>query len=263
MSEVNDMGCAEFGDVAAELALGVLTGRERARALAHLERCDACREDVRLLTVTGEELVGLLPAIEPPAGFETRVMDRLGLAAPAQAPAQAPAPARPLNPARRLGRRLAGWFGGRSGSARSGRGAGHGWASRPRRILAAAAVAAAVVVAGLGGWGLHGATSSPVASPLTSAPLLTASHQTAGHIYLYDADSRWLYMSVDLGSLDNGTVLCQVEDADGHVTTVGSFRLSGGYGSWGSPVPATSGPLTSARLVTTTGTVLATAAFPA
>ena len=260
MSEVNDMGCAEFGDVAAELALGVLTGRERARALAHLERCDACREDVRLLTVTGEELVGLLPAIEPPAGFETRVMDRLGLAAPA------PAPARPLSPARRLGRRLAGWFGGgRTGKGWFTGGTGHGWASRPRRILATAAVAAAVVVAGLGGWGLHGATSSPVASPLTSAPLLTASHQTAGHIYLYDADSRWLYMSVDLGggAVGNGTVLCQVEGQDGHVTTVGAFRLSGGYGYWGSPVPATSGPLTSARLVTTTGTVLATAAFPA
>ena len=254
MSEVNDMGCAEFGDVAAELALGVLTGRERARALAHLERCDACREDVRLLTVTGEELVGLLPAIEPPAGFETRVMDRLGLAAPA--------PARPLSPARRLGRRLAGWI--RAGWIRAG-GTGARSGPRPRRILATAAVAAAVVVAGLGGWGLHGATSSPVASPLSSAPLLTASHQTAGHIYLYDADSRWLYMSVDLGggAVGNGTVLCQVEDADGHVTTVGSFRLSGGYGHWGSPVPPTSGPLTSARLVTTTGTVLATAAFPA
>ena len=254
MSEVNDMGCAEFGDVAAELALGVLTGRERARALAHLERCDACREDVRLLTVTGEELVGLLPAIEPPVGFETRVMDRLGLAAPA--------PARPLSPARRLGRRLAGWI--RADWIRAGwTGARSG--PRPRRILATAAVAAAVVVAGLGGWGLHGATSSPVASPLSSAPLLTASHQTAGHIYLYDADSRWLYMSVDLGggAVGNGTVLCQVEDADGHVTTVGSFRLSGGYGHWGSPVPPTSGPLTSARLVTTTGTVLATAAFPA
>ncbi len=120
------------------------------------------------------------------------------------------------------------------------------------------------MVAGLGGWGLHGATSSPVASPLSSAPLLTASHQTAGYIYLYDGGSRWLYMSVDLGgAVDNGTVLCQVEGADGHVTTVGSFRLSGGYGYWGSPVPATSSPLTSARLVTTTGTVLATAAFPA
>jgi hypothetical protein len=72
MSEVNEMGCAEFADAAAELALGVLTGRERAQALAHLDRCEECRENVRQLTVTGEELVGLLPAIEPPAGFETR-----------------------------------------------------------------------------------------------------------------------------------------------------------------------------------------------
>ena len=47
------------------------------------------------------------------------------------------------------------------------------------------------------------------------------------------------------------------------MTTVGSFRLSGGYGYWGSPDPVTSGPLTGARLVTSTGTVLATATFAA
>ena len=40
MSELNEMGCREFSDVAAELALGVLTGRERAQALAHLDHCD-------------------------------------------------------------------------------------------------------------------------------------------------------------------------------------------------------------------------------
>ncbi len=243
MSEVNEMGCAEFADAAAELALGVLTGRERARALAHLDRCEACRENVRQLTVTGEELVGLLPAIEPPAGFETRVMERLGLATPT------PAPARHLSPARRFGQKLAGWM----GSAGAG---------RPRRLLAAAAVAVAVIVAGLGGWGLHAATSSP----LSSATLLTASHQTAGKIYFYDSGSRWLYMSVNIGPgsgvAGNGTVVCQVEGPDGHVTTIGSFRLTGGYGYWGSPAPATSGPLAGARLVTTTGAILATATFP-
>jgi len=253
MSEVNEMSCAEFADAAAELALGVLTGRERARALAHLDRCEACRENVRQLTVTGEELVGLLPAVEPPAGFETRVMERLGLGTPA------PGPARQLSPARRFGRKLADWIGG-------------GWTSRggvsyPRRILSAAAVAAAVIVGGLGGWGLHAATSSPAASPLSSAALLTASHQTAGKVYFYDAGHRWLYMSVNLrsasGAVDNGTVICQVESPGGHLTTVGSFRLTGGYGYWGSPDPVTSGPLTGARLVTTTGTVLATATFPA
>lgn len=257
MSEVNEMGCAEFADADAELALGVLTGRERARALAHLDRCEACRENVRQLAVTGEELVGLLPAIEPPAGFETRVMERLGLGTPAPVPA--PGPARQLSPARRFGRKLAGWIGG----GRTGRTG----VSYPRRMLSAAAVAAAVIVAGLGGWGLHAATSSPAASPLSSAAFLTASHQTAGKVYFYDAGQRWLYMSVDIrsasGAVDNGTVICQVEGPDGHLTTVGSFRLTGGYGYWGSPDPVTNGPLTGARLVTTTGTVLATATFSA
>ena len=252
MSELNETGCAEFTDIAAELALGVLTGRERARALAHLDRCDACREYVGQLTVTGEELVGLLPAIEPPAGFETRVMEQLGLGTPA------PGPVRQLGPVRRFGRRLADWIG--SGwTARGG-------VSHPRRMLATAAAAMAVIVAGLGGWGLHAATSSPAASPLYSAPLLTASHQTAGTVYFYDAGSRWLYMSVDIrsggGADGNGTVLCQVEGPDGHVTTIGSFRLTGGNGYWGSPDPAANGPLTGVRLVTTSGTVLATAAFP-
>jgi hypothetical protein len=248
MSEVNEMGCAEFADAAAELALGVLTGRERAQALAHLDRCEACRENVRQLTVTGEELVGLLPAIEPPAGFETRVMERLGLGTPAPAPAPVPVPR--LGLARRFGRKLSDW---------TGRGGG---VSYPRRMLAGVAVAAAVIVAGLGGWGLHAATSSPAASPLSSAALLTASHQTAGKIYFYNGDHRWLYMSVDIGS-GNDTVICQVEGSDGRFTTVGSFRLSGGFGYWGSPDPVTSGPLTGARLVTTTGTVLATATFAA
>lgn len=253
MSELNQMGCAEFTDVAAELALGVLTGRERARALAHLDRCDGCRETVRQLTVTGEELVGLLPAIEPPVGFETRVMERLGLGTPT------PGPARQLSPVRRFSRKLTGWLGaGWTGS---------GGVSRPRRILAAVATAVVVIVAGLGGWGLHAATSSPPSSPLSSAALLTASHQTAGHIYYYDGGSRWLYMSVDIspgnGAAGNSTVLCQVQGPDGHITTVGSFRLTGGYGYWGSPDPVTSGPLTGARLITTTGTVLATATFPA
>jgi hypothetical protein len=253
MSELNQMGCAEFADVAAELALGVLTGRERARALAHLDRCDACRETVRQLTVTGEELVGLLPAIEPPAGFETLVMERLGLGT------SAPGPVRQLSPARRLSHKLADWLGGGW--------TGRGGVSHPRRMLAAAATAVAVIVAGLGGWGLHAATSSPPASPLSSAALLTASHQTAGQVYYYDAGSRWLYMSVDIspgnGAAGNSTVLCQVEGPGGHLTTVGSFRLTGGYGYWGSPDPVTNGPLTGARLVTTTGTVLATATFPA
>ena len=38
-------------------------------------------------------------------------------------------------------------------------------------------------------------------------------------------------MNVDTGS-GNGTLICQLEGRDGRRITVGSFRLTGGYGHW-------------------------------
>jgi hypothetical protein len=247
MSELNEMGCREFSDAAAELALGVLTGRERAQALAHLDHCASCREEVRQLTATSEGLLGLLPSVEPPAGFEARVMDRLGLAAPAPSPASQASWISRMSP---LGRKPA-----RRAAAGQARPAG-----RTRRALALAAVTLAVVAAGLGGWGLRPGTPAPAGAPLSSATLLSASHQAAGKVFLYRGSSRWLYMSVNMPA-GNGTVICQVESRDGHVTTVGSFQLTDGRGYWGSPVPATQGSLTGARLVGPGGTVLASASF--
>jgi hypothetical protein len=308
MSEQDEMTCAELADVAAELALGVLTGRERARAVAHLEQCDACREDVRQLMATGEQLLELLPPAEPPAGFETRVLARLGLPAPSDQPASSGEPAvsggaavsgqagplakPPLHRARVRSRRShinrpasdrpaadrpstdrpstdrpaadrprdnrprddrPGTVPVRPGGARPG---------RMRRMLAATAVVLAVIAAGLGGWRI-GAGTSPAQSaalPLTSTSLLSADKQTVGNVFLYSGTTRWLYMSVDLGSGD-GQVTCQVVSADGRVTNIGSFRLTSGYGAWGSPDPGVAGPLRGARLVSATGTVLATASF--
>jgi Putative zinc-finger len=244
MSELNEMHCGEFQDVAAELALGVLTGRERAQAMAHLEHCEACRANVRQLTLTGEGLLGLLPAMEPPAGFETRVMDRIGLSAPA------PVPARRFAWLPRVGRRDASQRG--SNQPRQ--------LSRTRRTFAVAAIALAVVAGGVGGWALGNGASSPVSTSLHSAVLESATHQPVGKIYLYQGRPQWLYMSVNLPS-GQEAVLCQVRDRDGHLSTVGSFQLTNGYGYWGSPAPGNPGSLTGARLVTASGTVLATATF--
>jgi hypothetical protein len=62
--------------VAPELALGVLTGEERAEAVAHLEGCADCRAEVARLTAV-TDVLRELPSAEPPAGFEQRVLDRL------------------------------------------------------------------------------------------------------------------------------------------------------------------------------------------
>ncbi len=243
MSDLNEMGCDEFADAAAELALGVLTGRDRAKAIAHLDHCDACLENVRQLTMKGEELLGLLPTSEPSPGFGTGVMERFGL--------ESPSPRR--GPVSRIGRvRFPGRkSGGRPGPVRVG---------RTRRMLTVAAILLAGVVSGLGGWGLRVATLSPARSPLSSAALLTASRQTVGKIFFYDGTSRWIYMSVSMGP-ENGTVICQLETRDGNFITVGSFWLTDGYASWSSADPVNIGPLAGARLISTDGTVLAIASI--
>src|SRR5580704_12437920 len=115
MSEQNQMSCGEFADVAAELALGVLTGRERAFAVAHLDQCDSCREYVRQLSLTGEEMLGLLPSREPSEGFESRVMARLGVAAPpppgaVPQPSLAPSSSSHPSLAGRPGRKTPKWY---------------------------------------------------------------------------------------------------------------------------------------------------------
>ena len=275
MSERNDMTCAELADVAAELALGVLTGRERAAAVAHLDTCEDCREEVRLLMGAGEQLLELLPPAEPPAGFETRVLDRLGLAAPApRGHAELLQPGRAGRQSRRRPVHRAAQpadDGSRGDSARPGDDrppsgpAGAGRARRPgrlRRALAATAVGLGLVGAGLGGWKIG--TGSPAAAiaaaPLTTAHLLSATHQDVGNLFLYSGTDRWLYMSVDLGA-GNEKVTCQVIGAGGKATTVGSFQLTGGYGGWGSPDPGNAGTVHGARLVAADGTVLATATF--
>jgi hypothetical protein len=67
----------ETRDLAAELAAGVATGVERARALAHLEGCRECREHVAGLADVMDELLLLAPEGEPPLGFESRTLARL------------------------------------------------------------------------------------------------------------------------------------------------------------------------------------------
>lgn len=73
-----EMDCARLHEVGAELALGVLPGRDRATAMAHVQDCVACEQHVRELAAVGDRLVGLAPGAEPPVGFEQRVMRRLG-----------------------------------------------------------------------------------------------------------------------------------------------------------------------------------------
>src|SRR5258708_5729758 len=70
------MTCDELRTFAPELALGALTGTERAAALGHLAACGSCSEYVDELAAVADGLLLLAPEDEPDAGFETRVIAR-------------------------------------------------------------------------------------------------------------------------------------------------------------------------------------------
>lgn len=61
-----------------ELALGELTGRDRADSLAHVARCATCRGALQVLVEVAEQVLLAAPEAEPPAGFESTVLHRLG-----------------------------------------------------------------------------------------------------------------------------------------------------------------------------------------
>jgi hypothetical protein len=224
---------------ASELALGVLPAQDRAAVMAHLQRCPSCLEHVRELARTADELLDLVPGSEPPPGFETRVLQRIGLPPPER---------RRRSPRHRL------------------------------LQCAAATAAAATLVAGGWAIGATTSGPTPLApSPTGSAGVraerllgatLNARGQDVGRAFAYTGPSPWVYMSVDANDLPaatratlHGRVTCQIQRADGSRATVGTFTLGDGYSHWAAPYPAGSAALTGVRLLAADGSVVATAAF--
>jgi len=72
------MTCEQTRALAPELALGIADGAERAAALEHLAGCAECRRAVAELSEVTDELLLGAPEREPPVGFESRVLERLG-----------------------------------------------------------------------------------------------------------------------------------------------------------------------------------------
>ncbi|MEU2334132.1 zf-HC2 domain-containing protein [Streptomyces sp. NPDC006654] len=233
-----DAPCEKLRENGAELALGVLPGRERAEALAHLDGCADCREHVRQLTGIGDRLIGLLPQSEPPSGFETRV-------------------------ARSLAEMAAGQEGDRHAPQRL-----RGRARRARLRLATAAAALAVAV-GFAGWGIGTVVEEATAPPsaaVESEPVLVGDMipagggQPVGEVYAHPGSPAWMFVSVALeGPARTGRVTCLLARADGSTTRVGDFPLRHGRANWGVAVPVDLTRYSGARLTSADGTVLATA----
>jgi hypothetical protein len=77
MTEEARKGCTGHEDDVAGLALGILNGRDRAQALAHIESCRWCDDELNSLAIVADRLLDLAPQPEPPPGFEVALLERL------------------------------------------------------------------------------------------------------------------------------------------------------------------------------------------
>jgi hypothetical protein len=74
---MTDARCQDTREMAVDLALGIVEGEERGRALQHLADCPDCRAEVEKFSDLADELLLLAPHREAPVGFESRVLDEL------------------------------------------------------------------------------------------------------------------------------------------------------------------------------------------
>jgi Putative zinc-finger len=230
MSTSNDdmSGCRSAADQLPELALSVLTGRDRARVLAHVDTCADCADELERLARTADTVVQVAPEMDPPLGFEVRLFEQMGVAHP------------------RRRRRFIGHV--------------------PRWMPVAAA--AAVIALGLGlGLGLSsGPSKSPTVSAqhkgdapmVVSAALVGDGNHTVGHVVAFGGARPWMQMVLS-DSAARGWVTCVLVTDTGKRVTVGTFDSKAGYGTWGSPLHVDPSRLRAAEVLDSDGAVIASA----
>ena len=209
------MSCDELKHLAPELALGTIDGAERAEALRHLATCSDCRRLVDQLTTVADELLMLAPVQEPPAGFESRVIDALGL----------------QQPRRRLGRRLLTWLG---------------------PPVAAAAVTAVALVAV---YHDDRVTAERYRSTLEQAtgryfqaePLRDETGAEAGVAFAYQGSPSWMLVTVDPGHRDQAAS-AELVPRDRRTIPLPGFELRPD-GSWGGAIPVALHDVAAIRLL--------------
>jgi hypothetical protein len=222
--DMSEHGCAEHREALSELALGVLTGRDRARALVHVDSCPRCAEELEQLSRAADAVVQAAAEAEPPIGFEVRLFERMG-----------------VTDVRRTHRYRP-----------------------PRWAVGALSAAAAVAALAIGlSVGLSSSTP-PNTTAAPARDVVTANlvgHGTVvGRVAAHGGAHAWMWMML-IDSKAQGTVDCIVVTSDGVSHHVGTFVAKEGYGAWVAPLRVDPKDIRSAEVVTPSGTVIATAAL--
>jgi hypothetical protein len=215
------MRCEEIRDLAPEIALGIIDGEERAEALRHLSTCAECRRAVEQLTQVSDELLMLAPVQEPPAGFESRVVQEMGLG---------------QSPRRRLPRWLAPrWLAPRFGPA-----------------LATAAVTAAVLISVYDG---DRQTADRYRDALDEAGgqyfqadrLVDEAGAKGGVVFGYEGSPSWVFVTVDPAHR-GAAKTAELVTRGARTIPLRGFELDR-RGTWGGTIPVNLYQVASVRLL--------------
>jgi hypothetical protein len=218
------MDCERTRELAAELALGIADGAERAEALRHLSECAECRRAVEQFSVVTDELMTLAPEHDPPPGFESRVLERL----------QPPV----IRPQRRLRRVFV-----------------------PVAATAAAAALAAGVVFGLTADDRRLAShyretlAAADGSSFEAARLHDVAGARAGLVYAYRGRPSWIYVALYPSEEPEGYRV-ELVMTSGRRVPLPRLRLDPVTRSGGQAVPVDVGDVASVRLLREGGDVL-------
>jgi hypothetical protein len=210
------MSCEQTRELAAELALGIADGAERAAALRHLSECAECRRAVEQYSEVTDELMMLAPEHEPPPGFESRVLARL----------------RPPPVRRRRRLRLVVPVVAAAAAASLAVGVVLGLTSDDRRLAAHYRDTLAVA---------HG-------SSFEAARLIDAAGERSGLVYAYDGRASWIYVALYADQRPQGYRV-QLVMTSGRRVDLPRFRLDPVTRSGGQTVPVDVGDVAGVRLV--------------
>jgi anti-sigma factor RsiW len=234
---MNPLTCAEFAALAPELALDLLSGDERAAALAHLAGCRACQANLDELARTADALLLVAPSGEPPAGFESRVLARL-----AAEKGDEPAEKRSI-----LGRPETSWRR-RPGRARR-------WI-RPLSLVAALLVATATVGVVVG----RHTAPRPQPSEIRTATVWADHFQSTCHVVAVpgtDGQGAEVLLRLDEAAEAPSAYPVLVEPAaGGRPVPIGRVQVVGGHGAFDRVLPARIGRIRGVQVLEEDGRTL-------
>jgi hypothetical protein len=209
------MTCAEVRELAPELALGILSGAERAEVVLHVNGCARCQAYVAELTEAADVIPQLVPELEPPAGFEARVMHRLG-----------------------------------EGERRSRR----RWLAAVAAVAAAAMIVSVTVVRVVESNDDSQSALAPPTTTVHQRPVQVAMEGDGAPAgWAYVSNAHGVAVSVDYG-IPAGSYGVRVEPASGSPETIGTVQVDSQRGSWTGRSEQALGPGSRIALVDASGT---------